>query len=54
MTLEEIASRLSITRERVRQIQSGALEKVWFRLGRNQDGTSASKVEMPRGSRVAA
>jgi hypothetical protein len=54
MTLEEIASRLSITRERVRQIQLGALEKVWFRLCWNQDGTTGSKVGMTRGSRVAA
>jgi hypothetical protein len=33
MTLEEIASRLSLTRERVRQIELGALKKLWARLG---------------------
>jgi len=33
MTLEEIAMRLSLTRERVRQIELGALKKLWARLG---------------------
>ncbi len=33
MTLEEIAVRLSLTRERVRQIELGALKKLWARLG---------------------
>jgi hypothetical protein len=33
MTLEEIAIRLSLTRERVRQIELGALKKLWARLG---------------------
>src|SRR5512141_633539 len=33
MTLEEIAARLSLTRERVRQIEHGALKKLWARLG---------------------
>jgi hypothetical protein len=36
MTLEEIASRLSLTRERVRQIELGALKKLWARLGGNE------------------
>jgi hypothetical protein len=54
MTLEEIASRLSITRERVRQIQLGALAKVWLHLGENQDGATASRVAMRRRPRIAA
>ncbi len=33
MTLEEIAIRLSLTRERVRQIELGALKKLWAQLG---------------------
>jgi hypothetical protein len=33
MTLEEIASRLSLTRERVRQIELAALKKLWAKLG---------------------
>lgn len=33
MTLEDIALRLSLTRERVRQIELGALKKLWARLG---------------------
>jgi DNA-directed RNA polymerase sigma subunit (sigma70/sigma32) len=32
MTLEEIATRLSLTRERVRQIEYGALTKMWPEL----------------------
>jgi hypothetical protein len=36
MTLEEIASRLALTRERVRQIELGALKKLWARLGANE------------------
>jgi hypothetical protein len=35
MTLEEIAKRLSLTRERVRQIELGALKKLWAKLGAN-------------------
>jgi DNA-directed RNA polymerase sigma subunit (sigma70/sigma32) len=54
MTLEEIASRLSITRERVRQIELGALTKLWLRLGGNQDGATASTGGMRRNSRIAA
>jgi hypothetical protein len=37
MTLQEVATRLSLTRERVRQIEEKALWKLWFRLG-IQDG----------------
>jgi hypothetical protein len=36
MTLEEIAMRLSLTRERVRQIELGALRKLWARLGADE------------------
>jgi hypothetical protein len=36
MTLEEIASRLSLTRERVRQIELGALKKLWAKLGADE------------------
>jgi Sigma-70, region 4 len=54
MTLEEIASRLSITRERVRQIQLGALTKVWLHLGRNHDLATASTVGKLRRPRIAA
>jgi len=39
MTLTEIASRFSLTRERVRQIEAGALRKLWLRLGVNVDGS---------------
>src|SRR5512141_2556725 len=38
MTLEDIAIRLSLTRERVRQIELGALKKLWARLG-GKEGT---------------
>jgi hypothetical protein len=54
MTLKEIASRLSLTRERVRQIELGALTKLWLRLGGNQDGAQASTVGTRRRSRIAA
>jgi hypothetical protein len=37
MTLTEIASRFALTRERVRQIESSALAKLWVRL-RGIDG----------------
>jgi hypothetical protein len=36
MTLEEIAKRLSLTRERVRQIELGALKKLWAKLGADE------------------
>jgi hypothetical protein len=56
MTLEEIATRLSLTRERVRQIELGALKKLWARL---EGGESDREAEQPapgfrRPSRVAA
>jgi hypothetical protein len=54
MTLEEIAIRLSLTRERVRQIELGALTKLWLRLGGNKGGATASTVRMHRRSRIAA
>jgi hypothetical protein len=54
MTLEEVASRFSITRERVRQIELNALAKLWLRLGGNQDRTEVSTVGMRRSSRIAA
>jgi hypothetical protein len=54
MTLEEIASRLSVTRERVRQIELAALTKLWLRLGGNEDAVAASTVAMRRSSRIAA
>jgi hypothetical protein len=46
MTLEEIAARLALSRERVRQIESGALAKLWLRLGRNQGRAKAKMVEI--------
>jgi hypothetical protein len=54
MTLEEIATRLSVTRERVRQIELGALTKLWQRLGGNNGGDEATTVEMRRCLRNAA
>ena len=56
MTLEEIATRLSLSRERVRQIELGALKKLWARL---DGGEAAREAEQPapgsrRPSRVAA
>ena len=54
MTLEEIASRLSITRERVRQIELGALTKLWLCLGGNEAEVEPSTVGMRRRLRVAA
>jgi hypothetical protein len=58
MTLEEIASRLSLTRERVRQIELGALKKIWARLGM-AEGEGEGEEAQPatgfrRASRVAA
>lgn len=54
MTLKEIATRLSLTRERVRQIELGALTKLWLRLGGNKRKATASTVGMRRPSRIAA
>jgi len=56
MTLEEIATRLSLTRERVRQIELGALKKLWARL---EGGEADHEAEQHapgfrRPSRVAA
>lgn len=58
MTLEEIATRLSLTRERVRQIELGALKKLWAKLGgnegENQEAETAATGTGRRASRVAA
>jgi hypothetical protein len=54
MTLGEIAARLSISSERVRQIEYGALTKLWLRLGGNKGGAAATTIEMRRCSRMAA
>ena len=54
MTLEEIASRLSLTCERVRQIQQGALAKVWRHLRGSEGRNRASTVGMRRRPRIAA
>ena len=56
MTLEEIATRLSLTRERVRQIELVALKKLWARLG---GGETEQEAEQPasgfrKPSRIAA
>jgi len=54
MTLEEIATRLSVTRERVRQIELGALTKLWLRLGEGKRGDTTRAVGMRRRSGIAA
>jgi hypothetical protein len=56
MTLEEIAIRLSLTRERVRQIELGALKKLWARLGGNEGEAEREPTTagFRRPSRVAA
>jgi hypothetical protein len=57
MTLEEIAIRLSLTRERVRQIELGALKKLWARLNdqpAHQEEQPAAASALRRTSRVAA
>ena len=56
MTLEEIASRLSLTRERVRQIELGALKKLWARLGGDEVEREATEPGpgFPRPAKIAA
>ncbi|MGD0837240.1 MAG: sigma factor-like helix-turn-helix DNA-binding protein [Polyangia bacterium] len=60
MTLEEIALRLSLTRERVRQIELGALKKLWARLGGDEGEAEVEHESDPavaglrRAARVAA
>ena len=60
MTLEEIALRLSLTRERVRQIELGALKKLWARLGMDEGTVEAGREQTQpaagfrKPSRVAA
>lgn len=54
MTLEEIASRLSLTRERVRQIELGALTKLWRRLENNKGRAALTTVERRQCSRTTA
>jgi DNA-directed RNA polymerase sigma subunit (sigma70/sigma32) len=49
MTLEEIATRLSLTRERVRQIELGALKKLWANLNGDE-----GQENLPRPSRAPA
>ena len=51
MTLEEIATRLSLTRERVRQIELGALKKLWAKLGGDEPEREAADR---RPARIAA
>jgi hypothetical protein len=56
MTLEEIASRLSLTRERVRQIELGALKKLWAKLGADEveRETCSPAPAFRRPARIAA
>lgn len=56
MTLEEIAARLSLTRERVRQIELGALKKLWARLGGDETEREGSEPApgVRRPARIAA
>jgi hypothetical protein len=56
MTLEEIAMRLSLTRERVRQIELGALKKLWAKLGADEVEREAHEPApvFRRATRVAA
>jgi hypothetical protein len=56
MTLEEIALRLSLTRERVRQIELGALKKLCARLGGVEGESEAEKTGhgLRRPARIAA
>jgi len=56
MTLEEIATRLSLTRERVRQIELGALKKLWARLegGETERQAEQTAAVLRKPARVAA
>jgi DNA-directed RNA polymerase sigma subunit (sigma70/sigma32) len=56
MTLEEIAMRLSLTRERVRQIELGALKKLWARLAADEIERKGSEPApgFRRPARIAA
>jgi|GEM_PF-1609098 len=56
MTLEEIAKRLSLTRERVRQIELGALKKLWAKLGTDEAERQESEPNhgFRRPARIAA
>jgi hypothetical protein len=55
MTLEAIAERLSLTRERVRQIELGALKKLWARLGGGEgEGEQREPPQARRPARIAA
>jgi DNA-directed RNA polymerase, sigma subunit (sigma70/sigma32) len=56
MTLEEIAMRLSLTRERVRQIELGALKKLWAHLGADEGEREGAQpaAGFRRPSRIAA
>ena len=51
MTFAEIGARLSLTPERVRQIETGALTKLWLRLGGNEGEAPAA---VRRSVRLAA
>src|SRR5512141_1439887 len=42
-TLEELAGRGALTRERVRQIDPGALKKLWARLGGDETDREATE-----------
>ena len=46
MTLEEVAARMALSRERVRQIESSALAKLSLRLGGNQLAAKATTGEL--------
>ncbi|MBN2575817.1 MAG: hypothetical protein JXP73_14720 [Deltaproteobacteria bacterium] len=56
MTLEDIALRLSLTRERVRQIELGALKKLWARLGGDESNREEREAapHARRPARIAA
>ena len=46
MTLEDVAARLALSRERVRQIESGALAKLSLRLRGNRIAAKATTSEI--------
>jgi hypothetical protein len=48
ISLAEIGARLSLTPERVRQIEMGALTKLWLRLGGNKDEPPAAARQSTR------